>query len=51
MKDPNIGAVGGITVPMDGQNEMIARFYSTRMQSVSNIKEVNKYDYTDPSQL
>lgn len=38
LKDPKIGAVGGSTVPIDGQSELIARFYRTRMQSVSCIE-------------
>jgi hypothetical protein len=41
LKDHNIGAVGGITVPADGQSEIVARFYGTRMPPASAIKEVN----------
>jgi hypothetical protein len=41
LKDPNIGAVGGSTMPIEGQSEVIARFYSTRMQPFSRLREAN----------
>ena len=31
LKDPYIGAVGGSVVPLEGQRELAARFYGSRM--------------------
>jgi predicted nucleotidyltransferase len=31
LKDPHIGAVGGSVVPLEGQRDLVARFYSSRM--------------------
>ena len=31
LKDPHIGAVGGSIVPLEGQRDLVARFYGSRM--------------------
>jgi iron-sulfur cluster repair protein YtfE (RIC family) len=33
LKDPHIGAVGGSIIPLEGQRDLVARFYASRMSS------------------
>jgi glycosyltransferase involved in cell wall biosynthesis len=35
LKDPHIGAVGGSVLPLEGQGELVARFYGSRMRSAA----------------
>jgi predicted nucleotidyltransferase len=35
LKDPHVGSVGGNLIPADGQTELVARFYSSRMDTES----------------
>ena len=35
LKDPHIGAVGGSILPLESQSELVARFYSSRMDQAA----------------
>jgi hypothetical protein len=35
LKDPNVGAVGGSVLPIEGQPELVSRFYESRMNPLS----------------
>jgi hypothetical protein len=35
LKDPNVGAVGGSVLPIEGQPELVSRFYESRMDPLS----------------
>jgi hypothetical protein len=35
LKDPHVGSVGGNLIPVDGQTELVARFYRSRMNAES----------------
>jgi len=47
LKDPRIGAVGGSIMPADRSDELIARFYRTRMRHAQDKEETIDIDYTD----
>ena len=38
LKDPHVGSVGGNLIPVEGQTELVARFYRSRMGSESVVE-------------
>jgi hypothetical protein len=47
LKDPHIGAVGGSLLPLQGQSELVAQFYDSRMASAWEVKRSNLHDHSN----